>query len=186
MGRNVATLTRGKLNPTVTQTAYLAGVIDSDGCIAVSKMHEGMKSYSNFRYKNPRYVLTLNITNTSEELMEWLLREFGGNCKARRKEKAHHKITYGWHYNNGKAAEILKLVEPYLIVRKKQAQLAIDLISGWKTEFGRGALLKPDEVERREKAYLEMKRLNRTGLVSAAATTKSPGSCNGSQDDAIV
>lgn len=181
MGRDIAMLTRGKLNPTTRELCYFAGVLDSDGCISIGKMRAG-----NQRTSNPRYVLTICVVNTSLALMDWLIEKFGGAVKARRQEKAHHRVTYNWHYNNGKAAGILELVEPYLIVKKEQARIGLDLISEWKTNYGRGAKTDAAEVIRRERLYLEMKRLNQTGLVSAAATTNSLGSCDGSQDDVIV
>lgn len=179
MARNLTMTTRGKLNPTTKEIFYLCGVLDSDGCISIGKMKPGKQ-----RTVNPRYVLSITVVNTSKELMKWLVEKFGGRYKARRKEKQNHKTTYDWSFNNGKALWILKLVEPHLIVKRKQAKVGIELIEGWVTNHGMGAQTPTEEVERRERLYQKMKMLNQTG--DTAATTKSFGSCKVQQDDAIV
>jgi len=180
MARELAMATRGKLNPTTKEICYLAGVIDSDGCISMSKMHAGKQ-----RTANPRYVLTVNVVNTSENLMQWLVEKFGGRYKVRRKASENHKTTYDWWFNNGKAVWILSLIEQYLIVKRAQAQLGIKLIKGWKTEHkGPGTKTPEREVQRREGFYIKFKALNQMG--NTAATTKSSGPCIVQQGDAIV
>lgn len=167
-------ITRGKLNPTVIHISYLAGVIDSDGCILISKMQPGRKT----RTTNPRYVLSIVVTNTSLILMEWLVINFGGRYKARQRVSEKHKYTYNWYYDNGKAAEILKLIKPYLVVKSEQALAGIEFIENWElpAKLGQGAKTPPREMERREQFYQKMKRLNQTG--NTAATTNSFGSCS--------
>lgn len=143
-------------------------------------MHPGKQ-----RTKAPRYVLTVNVVNTSADLMEWLVSNFGGRYKRRRRVSELHRQTYDWWFNNRKALELLKLVEPYLIVKGDQARLGISLIEGWvQLREGPGTRTPPEETARREAHYQRMKALNQTGC--AAATTKSPGSCEVPQDDAIV
>jgi hypothetical protein len=128
------------------------------------------------RTTSARYVLTVNVVNTSPALMEWLVSNFGGRYKCRRKANERHKATYDWWFNNGKALGLLRLIEPYLIVKRDQALLGISLMEGWvSVPFGRGAKTPPEETERREWHYKRMKALNQTGC--AAATTESLGSC---------
>lgn len=54
--------------------AYLAGVIDSDGCIAISKYYDTKKPN-----RSPRYVVDLTVVNTSVRLMNWLVDNYGGS-----------------------------------------------------------------------------------------------------------
>ena len=169
--------TRGK-QVQATTLCYLAGVIDSDGCISISKMKAGKQGT-----KAPRYVLTVNVVNTSEVLMRWLVENFGGRYKNRVRVSLAHRQTFDWFYCNGKAADLLTLVEPFLLVKREQARLGLIFIreGRWlSSKLGTPAY----EVERRETCYRRMKALNQTGC--AAATTKSSGSCEVLQDDAIV
>jgi len=173
MARKLAMITRSKLNLTTETLNYLAGVIDSDGYISISKMKIGR-----YRTINPRYVLTVTITNTSKKLMLWLVENFDGRFKARTKSSILHKTTYDWFYSNGKAITILEMIEPYLIVKKEQARVGIELIKNWITPIGgQGSKTNPDEVIRREGLYLTMKKLNQIG--DAAATTESISSPDG-------
>lgn len=180
MARSLAKATRGKLNPSTEALAYFAGVLDSDGCIAVSKMKPGQQ-----RTKNPRYVLGVIVTNTSPVLMDWLVENFGGTYKARKKAEPHHKVTYTWQRTNGYCVDLLKLVAPHLLIKQDRALLGIELIEGWVTQHnGPGTKTPPEEVARREAIWAKMSELNQFG--DAAATTKSLGSCGSAQDDAIV
>jgi hypothetical protein len=150
--------TRGK-QAKVTEISYLAGIIDADGCISVSKMKAGKQ-----RTANPRYVLTVNVVNTSEDLMQWLVSTFGGRFKVRRKASMKHKATYDWWFNNGKAADLLRLVKPHLRIKRDRAELGISFIEGWvRLRKGPGTRTPPEEVARRERCYLEMKSLNQFG-----------------------
>lgn len=172
--------TRSKQVPT-TALYYLAGVIDSDGCISISKMAAGKQ-----RTSSPRYVLTVNVVNTSVALMEWLVGNFGGRYKCRRLASANHKATYDWWFNNSKAAELLTLVEPFLIVKGDQARHGIALLQGWvRGPLGQGAKTPPEEVHRREVYYQRMKALNQTGPVQPQRLSPwAPAPFK--QDDAIV
>lgn len=163
MARELAMATRSKqgLRPTTRELCYLAGVIDSDGCLSISKMKAGIQ-----KTKNPRYVFCMNVTNTSEILMKWLVEKFGGFYNHRKQLSERHKITYGWFYTNGKALWLLKLIEPHLVVKGAQCRNAIQFLENWKTnQGGAGSTTDDAEVDRREKCYLRMKSLNRFGPV---------------------
>lgn len=180
VARDLAMATRGKLNPSTETLAYFAGVLDSDGCIVISKMKPGLS-----RTKNPRYVLGMVVTNTSKVLMDWLVENFGGTYRPRRKVLPHHKTTYTWQKTNGHCVELLKLVAPHLRIKGDRAEVGIALIDGWKTrQCGPGAKTAPEEVARREALWIKMRELNQFG--DAAATTNSLGSCGSAQDDVIV
>lgn len=97
---------------------YFAGIVDGEGCITYAK--EG----SNKRNYQPR----LMITNTNEDLMKWLLKNFGGSYHKRSLLKyPHWKPMYLWRISGQQAMDLVKKVEPYLIIKKWQAEL----LDGW-------------------------------------------------------
>ena len=176
--RKIATITRGKLSPTTNQIAYLAGVIDSDGCIAITKARKTALMRRTQRIVNPRYVLRITITNTSMKLMDWLVENFGGTLRRKGRAKVIHKVAYDWIYDNGKAIFILELIKPFLIVKQKQAELGISFIENWEyPKGGQGSRVPVAEVERREKCWKAMRELNQVG--DTAATTESESSYDG-------
>lgn len=138
--------------------AYLAGVVDSDGYIGITKA----KPYPG-NTKNPQYSLTVNVTNTSKVMMDWLVENFGGRVYNRKMPTdANWKQCYNWVVMFQNAREVLELIEPYLVVKRKQALLGIELMRDWVTN-NKGT--PPEEVARRERLYREFKELNATGLV---------------------
>ncbi len=176
--QKIAKITRGKLTPTTEQIAYLAGVMDSDGCIAITKANKTALMAKTQRIVNPRYVLRITVTNTSMDLMQWLVENFGGGRRAKQRAKLVHKPTFDWIYDNGKAIDILRLVRPYLVVKQRQADLGIEFIEKWEyPQGGMGARVPVHEVQRREKCWMTMRLLNQLG--STAATTESESPCGG-------
>lgn len=178
-------VTRGKLNLTTNREhwIYLAGILDADGSICISKATA--ESLKLGRCHNPRYVLYLNIVNTSKELMDWLIQNFGGtNYKRRKRLSDNHRVTYDWRLSNNQCIEVLKLIEPFLIIKKDRAKLGIEFVEGMpERPRGQGAKTQANEVLRREALWNKMKELNQFG--DTAATTKSSGPLR-SKGDAIV
>ena len=137
--------------------AYLAGVIDSDGYIGITKG----KPYAG-NTKNPQYSLTVNVTNTSVKIMDWLVENFGGKVYTRNTPKDKNwKPCYNWVVQFQNARKILELVESDLVIKREQALLGIELMRDWITD-NRGTPV--EEVARRERLYREFKELNFTGL----------------------
>lgn len=165
MAQVLVKTTRGKVTLTATEVSYMAGVVDSDGCISIGKMKGRYNKVQ--RNVNPRYVLALIVTNTDENLMNWLVKKFEGRMKSRKKVKSNHKTTWNWTLDHGKALHVLRLIKPYLIVKKEQAKTGIELIEKWVSpKGGLGSMTPPEEVSRRESLYQTMKVLNQTGITT--------------------
>jgi hypothetical protein len=171
--QKLAKITRGKLNPTTEQIAYLAGVVDS-----ITKARKTALMAKTQRIASPRYVLRITVTNTSTDLMQWLYENFGGTLRGKPRAKQVHKATYDWIYDNGKAIYILELIRPYLVVKKRQAELGIEFIEKWEyPKGGQGSKVPDHEIQRRERCWLAMKFLNQVGYT--AATTECESSHDG-------
>jgi len=102
---------------------YLAGLIDSDGCICISKYKKNANGH-------PGYIVTVSVTNTKEELMKWLIRYFGGRYFTQWRhsdERAKNKrLIYTWRVSGRKnREEVLLGTIPYLVLKREQALLAL-------------------------------------------------------------
>lgn len=160
--------------------AYLAGVVDSDGCISINKFYDPKHPT-----RSPRYVLNIVVVNTSLRLMNWLADNFGGTFKERRKVSEAHKTTYSWQYTNSKAASLLELIHPYLVEKFDRASNGIAFIREGRGLLRAGSLPVPtEELERREVHYQIGKMLNQTGPVQPQRLNLETPS--GEKDDAIV
>lgn len=126
--------------------AYLAGIIDGEGCLLISRSNRG--SYMN-------YYGRIHVKNTDYRLIKWLVDIFGGNVHQNNPVSPKHAIAYSWYFSgDAHDKEVLLLaVLPYLIVKKEQAKVLVEFfrMSGEKNP------------EKREELYQENMVLNRRG-----------------------
>jgi len=148
--------TRGKHN--ALKLAYVAGWMDGEGSIYISKI-------KNVRSGNYLYVLGVSTSNTDKEIIDWFEKEFGAYRTAlgyKIRKHPNHQLAYQWFSSSKTACEFLKILVPYLKIKKKQAKLAIafqEKKSKAKMER-KGQKLTEKEYKWRDKCYQEMQKLN--------------------------
>ena len=121
----------------------MAGFFDGEGYIGILKRKKKEKW-------NIEYFIQLSIGQMDGEIMDWVVNNFGGHLHLVKRDG-----SYYWIASNKEAYNILKRIVPYLIYKKPQAELAIKF-------YEERVLRKPipkEELERREKIYLELKSL---------------------------
>lgn len=93
--------------------AYIAGIVDGEGCI---RLHKRTKR------KYVSYVPELTISNTSKALIEYLAETMGGCYHPRKRNNPKHSPTWDWQAptNFVAIADILSNILPYLIVKHTQ------------------------------------------------------------------
>ena len=148
-------VTRGK---PVETLAYVAGVVDSDGCIGICRK----KRTNGYGIV---YSARLSVTNTDQPLVDWLKSEFGGFISIRKKAQEHHKTTYTWIISEQKMAVVLRQLLPYLRIKGRQAALLIELKEGMENLANRQGpwreqRVHSEEMDRREAIYEQIKVLN--------------------------
>lgn len=103
---------------TETDIAYLAGIIDGEGSIG---FYVGRRT--------PGGNLTVQVTSTCLELLEWICSESGGSVVNQpRWQSLGSKPCYSWAASGERAAIILASVLPYLIIKHDHAS---KLIARW-------------------------------------------------------
>ena len=98
--------------------AYAAGIVDGEGCISIGKKSMGTD-------KLPRLTMILTVVNTNEWLIRWFKMQFGGNIRNQKPSNQRAKLKWVWRVESRKASEIIKLLLPYLQIKRPQAELAI-------------------------------------------------------------
>lgn len=132
---------------TEPQKAYIAGIIDGEGCITIQpNLRRGAKSKS--------YSLRCLIATTDYGLMEWVQKTVGmGRIHPRNSRPGN---LQGWNYvaSSSMAEELLREVFPYLVVKQNQALIAF--------EFRKTAGLypNPDILAMRQKFADDLKALH--------------------------
>lgn len=132
--------------------AYLAGVIDSDGCILITK------NLAQKRAKSPQYSARINVSQIQIEAID-LLEQLYGGCRHLRKTR-NHKDLHSWDLSSQQAREFLEDIYEFLRIKKAQAKVAIELELRKKLTYGKQRLSQK-ELEIRENMFQEIKRLKR-------------------------
>lgn len=99
------------------EIAYVAGIIDGEGCIGFS--------YKKNKTGHERLTLIIQVDMTCHEVPEALRTQFGGTIFLINSKDEKHKSHSCWKIYQDEAGEFLKLILPYLIVKKRQAELAL-------------------------------------------------------------
>lgn len=102
---------------TVGDLAYAAGIIDGEGCIV------GKRGTSRFRGQYT-YNVSILVGMTDFEAVDWLFTTFGGYIYTY--QYSNRRPIRRWGKDGAACQEFLKLVLPYLKVKRDQAQAAID------------------------------------------------------------
>ena len=99
-----------------TDIAYLAGIIDGEGCISMYQISNG---------HGKSVMCGLWIANTDKNLMDWLVENLGGSLNTRTSKKPQWKTSWVWAVYSQNMEDVLIRVLPYLKVKHTQAELAL-------------------------------------------------------------
>ena len=99
------------------QVAYAAGFFDGEGHIRIVQHSKRCRTL----------MLQVSISQNCPEPLEFIAYLFGGTVSARTfRYKDGRRAMYGWQASSGVAGRFLMTVLPFLIVKRKQAELAIE------------------------------------------------------------
>lgn len=146
----------------VATLAYCAGIIDGEGYVGCSRKSPRGTSISY------RFVVRVFVTMADREPVEMVARLVGAPVSVRdRKAKPTHSAMFQMEVQSHRAVQLLKLLMPYLVCKKRQAELAIELYdlkakSGqFRTKIGpknATRVLSDDYISQCDELYLAMRR----------------------------
>ncbi len=133
----------------MTNIAYLAGLIDGEGHIAIFR-RKPMPPYISSRYS-----LRLEICMCSLKTIQWIQEHFNGTIYKKRRTRTIdtgklRKQSYAISWPGRKASDLLQKVKPFLITKSLEADIAIKYQLQCPPKTYK---LSEDELDRREKAY---------------------------------
>jgi len=135
-----------------TDLAYIAGIVDGEGYIGVST--DGKK----FKHGRQNLRLRVTVTSTDEWLCQHLRFSIGGGLVTLKPQSENQRPCWQWQLSYRQAGEFLKLILPYLHIKKPQAELAIKFQEA-KGRSTRGLSDEQRAVEEAQKILLQaMKR----------------------------
>jgi hypothetical protein len=124
--------------------ARLAAFIDGEGCILIHRQKQySRKSKPHWR---PHYIVQVVVTNISVKLVRWCKDNFGGFITPYVGGLNRKRQCFKWTAHSGECCEILMRCLPYFVIKRDQAEIAIEFRSTYSKEYvGRGRFV-PDEV----------------------------------------
>ncbi len=143
-----------------TRLAYVAGLFDGEGHIRIQRQH--------FRdRRSPSHCVRVSVSNTDRSVIEFLHDTFGGyivvvNNEARCR-KAHWRTCWSWELTSTGAANFLSMIQPYVRIKQRQVQLALEFQDQKNADGcrGTGRGLTAAIVQRRDQTKQQMSALNR-------------------------
>lgn len=138
---------------TETDKAYLAGLIDGEGCIVITKsVYE--------RTPTPIYSLAVVVSSCDGDVLRYWAEKTGcGKVRTGALEHGNSRKSYVWWVSSRQAESLLRCVYPYLMLKREQADIAFKFtetiapVGGWGQRGGTrgGNRTPPDVIHQRER-----------------------------------
>jgi hypothetical protein len=138
---------------TSEELAYMAGIIDGEGTIGARHRSNGKgRRYHDFM---------MSIASTDARLIDWIHERFGGSRDYRdQRDSVRHKPLYRVSWAGKQGAAIAEACLPYLVIKKEQALLYLELRALMGT---RGARVTPENFAMRSDLVDQLHVLNKRG-----------------------
>lgn len=106
-----------------TDLAYIAGIVDGEGCIRIKKA----KAYRCQGRVTPGYHASIQIKMVDEPAIRFIAETLGGWYYKQEKNCKGGRLLYCWAASDKKAADIIRTLLPYLRIKKTQAEAVLEL-----------------------------------------------------------
>lgn len=110
--------------------AYIAGLLDGEGYIGIKRRRPSKAN----RMVSFRYCAAVSVAMTDREPVQLIADFCGSGHLIRVRTRGKNKTIYEFMVEYGRAAELLRAALPFLIAKKRQALLVIELCELQKTE----------------------------------------------------
>lgn len=148
-----------------TDAAYLAGIIDGEGHISISKRPPNKRSGE----RNPTYLPSLRIGSTNPHLLDWIMEKVGEGSMFQegRAWGEGRKPFYMWNISNKQVDRLFDQVYPYLVMKKRQVDEVRKLRETTKTAHCRAGV--PEDVmAERERCFRSLAKLHKLRYLPAS------------------
>ena len=154
---------------------YLAGLIDGEGCLMITRSRDPTHGRSWYRAR-------VSISNTNKAVLEEIQRAYGGILANQPAPRAEWRHAYQLVWTDGMVERNLLLVAPYLRVKKEHVRLMMQFTRHKKgtrqgREGRRFAPLPEDVVSIRDALHVRMKELNAKGPPPSVGRSASTSLC---------
>lgn len=147
-----------KIKPlTDNQRAYLAGMIDGEGSICITKRNDHSQSRLGYCYRP-----VVHVASTHNQVLNTLQRWTGlGRTNLFDDARPNRKARWQWMIWSKQAAQLVEAVLPFLIIKKRQAILFLKFVRAVRGNGGNGRSgISDRKWILQDNIYQQMKKLN--------------------------
>jgi hypothetical protein len=107
-----------------TDLAYLAGLIDGEGCIRIKKT----KAYRCQNRQTPGYHASISVRMVDEASIAFLHETLGGWYYLEKWRHSEGRPLFCWQASDQVAGSVLRALLPYLRLKRQQAETVLELL----------------------------------------------------------
>ena len=146
---------------------YLAGIVDGEGALVISKHSSKHKSGYNYQAR-------LEISNTVKGLCDWIQKNFGGTVSAYTRNqtpKNARKTVYRWLCQGERLTHICELIYPFSVIKQEEIKTILEMRYrlqkpvSFKGKQGVQSL-QQSELDARHQLFLKLKSLHNRSYVN--------------------
>src|SRR5205809_4407535 len=93
---------------------YLAGFVDGEGYLGVARIRR--------RHRSPEYCLRMSVYDSNLEVLTEIRDAYGGTLSSLGQREPAWKPGYALIWTNAAAARLIRVIEPFLVVKANQAR----------------------------------------------------------------
>lgn len=138
--------------------AYLAGIIDGEGCFFISKVPKKEGD----GYISEHFRGLLKIDNTEKILLEWLDQVFSGTKSAATRATSSRKFereVFTWVATGDRLLDLCEQVLPYLTIKKRHCENMIKFRKTYTNQLGSNKLSE-ESIKIRQECLETSRKLN--------------------------
>lgn len=154
-------------NLTEIEWAYLAGIIDGEGTIRISR---GSRKLPDALGWSRRYAGNIRITSTSDILQQWISKRVGDHWSNYSPKPPSISVLpiRVWYASGFRCVGLIERLLPYLTIKRARAIKVLELYSTGEWKYGGARKMRTScaEMSRRELLYQAQGRLKRSNAPS--------------------
>ena len=150
------------------EALYLAGLFDGEGTICVT-----VAAPRPPRRPSPKYELSVAITMLARPTINAFATWFGGSHYTDYRNGEHQSLAR-WYCGHGRAGRALTALEPYLRIKRRQAQLALQFLQTFHHPNEGRSVLPAPLLEERLRLSDEIARLNNSHWLRKRLAKRQP------------
>lgn len=144
------------------EKAYIAGLIDGEGCITIAK-HKSGQPKGKMWYYQP----IITLANTDKTMINYITERYECNIVKQQRRKENYKQMYWISFTGDRLKIFLNDILPYLVCKRTQARIVLNFPNyahrGW--GWGRTAIGRTEEeINKQNSLFLKIRKLNSRGV----------------------